>query len=63
MSCGDLTLKEAFLVLYGIACACDTSVEAYLEMLGGSIQWNVRFARVAHDWEVMGSLQKRVVRS
>jgi hypothetical protein len=24
----------------------------HLELLGGSNQWNVRFARAAQDWEV-----------
>jgi hypothetical protein len=26
--------------------------EAHLEFSGGSTQWNVSFARVAHDWKV-----------
>jgi hypothetical protein len=47
-----MALKEAFPDLYGIACAKDASVAAHLEILGGSNQWNVSFARAAHDWEV-----------
>jgi hypothetical protein len=49
---GDKALKEAFLDLYGITCTDDASVAAHLELFGGSNQWNVSFARVAHDLEV-----------
>jgi hypothetical protein len=47
-----VALKAAFLVLFGNACAKDTSVAAHSESLGGSNQWNVSFARAAHDWEI-----------
>jgi hypothetical protein len=50
--CGEVALKVAFPVLYGLACAKDASIAANLEFLGGSNQWNVSFARAAHDWEV-----------
>jgi hypothetical protein len=50
--CGDLALKEAFPILFGIACTKDTFVVAHVEFFGGSIQWNMSFARAAHDWEV-----------
>jgi hypothetical protein len=33
--------------LYGIACAKDASIAAYLELSGGSNKWNVSFARPA----------------
>jgi len=46
-----MVLKEAFPVLLGISCANDASVADNLEILGGSIQWNVSFVREAHDWE------------
>jgi hypothetical protein len=49
---GDLALKEAFSILFGIACTKDTFVVAHVEFFGGSIQWNMSFARAAHDWEV-----------
>jgi hypothetical protein len=49
---GDMTLKAAFPALFGIAAAKDASVANKLELLGGSNQWNVSFAREAHDWEV-----------
>jgi hypothetical protein len=50
--CGDLILKEAFPVLYGIACANDAFVVAHLELSSGSNKWNVSFARAAHDSEM-----------
>jgi len=50
--CGDRVLNEAFPVLFGIARMKDASVADNMEVLGGSIQWNVSFVREAHDWEV-----------
>ena len=47
--CGDIVLKVAFLVLFGIPCVKNTLVAANMEMLGGSNQWNVSFTREAHD--------------
>jgi hypothetical protein len=47
--CGDMVLKVAFLVLFGIACVKDALVAANLEFLGGSKPWNVSFSREAHD--------------
>jgi hypothetical protein len=38
--------------LFGIARVKDASVADNMEILGGSIQWNVSFVREAHDWEV-----------
>jgi hypothetical protein len=49
---GDTVLKVAFPVLFGIARSKNASVAANVELLGGSIQWNVNFTREAHDWEV-----------
>ena len=48
--CGNLVLKLAFLVLYGIACEKNALVADDLEVLGGSNQWNVSFTREANDW-------------
>jgi len=50
--CGNVALKVAFPVLFGIAHTKDTFVAVNLEFLGGSNQWNVSFARAAHDWEI-----------
>jgi hypothetical protein len=50
--CGTLVLKEASLGLFDIACTKDAFVAYHLENPGGSIQWNMSFARVALDWEV-----------
>ena len=50
--CGDRVLKEVFPILFGITRMKDASVADNMEVLGGSIQWNVSFVREAHDWEV-----------
>jgi hypothetical protein len=50
--CGDTVLEEAFSDLFGIARVKDVSVADNMEILGGSIQWNVSFVKEAHDWEV-----------
>jgi hypothetical protein len=50
--CGQLPLKEAFPVLYGIACDKDAFVAAHLDFSSGSLQWDVSFSRAAHDWEL-----------
>jgi hypothetical protein len=47
-----VALKEAFPNLFGITRAKDTSVATPLKFYDGSNQWNVSFARAAHDWEV-----------
>jgi hypothetical protein len=36
--CGDMTLKDAFPYLFGIACTKDASVAAHLEFSRGSTQ-------------------------
>jgi hypothetical protein len=36
MWCGDTVLNEAFLVLFGIACANDASVTDNMELFGNS---------------------------
>jgi hypothetical protein len=50
--CGEITLKEAFSVLYVIARDKDALVAAHLDSTSGSLQWDVSFIRAAHDWEV-----------
>jgi hypothetical protein len=50
--CADTILKEAFPALFDIAHAKDASIVDNLELLGGSTQWNMSFAREAYDWEV-----------
>jgi hypothetical protein len=35
--CGDMSLKETFLDLFGIACAKNASVAAHVKLSGGSI--------------------------
>jgi hypothetical protein len=41
-----------FLDLFGIARVKDASVADNMEILCGSIHWNMSFVREAHDWEV-----------
>jgi hypothetical protein len=49
MWCGEVPLKEAFLVLYDIAYDKDAHVADHLVVVSGSYQWDVSFFRVAHD--------------
>jgi hypothetical protein len=42
-----MTLKDVFPILFGIARTKDDLVEAHMELSGGVIQWNVRFAIAA----------------
>jgi len=49
---GNMTLNAAFPALFRMAVAKDASIANNLEFLGGSNQWNISFAREAHDWEV-----------
>jgi hypothetical protein len=50
--CGEVPLKEAFPVLYDIACDKDAHVADHLVVVSRSYQWDVSFFRTAHDWEV-----------
>jgi hypothetical protein len=52
MWCGEMPLKEAFPVLYGIACDKNALDAAHLVLESDSIQWDVSFICAAHDWEV-----------
>jgi hypothetical protein len=47
-----MTLKEAFLVLYGIARDKDTLVATHMVLESSPLQWYVGFIWAAHDWEV-----------
>jgi hypothetical protein len=50
--CGQLPLKEALSVLYGIACEKDAFVTAHMDFSSGSLQWDISFFHAAHDWEL-----------
>lgn len=52
--CGELSLNEAFPILYNIACVKDTPIAVDLDCSSGSLQWNVSFIHLAHNWEVDG---------
>jgi hypothetical protein len=50
--CGEMTLKEAFPVLYGNARDKDALVAAHLVPGSDSLQWDISFIRAVHDWKV-----------
>jgi hypothetical protein len=50
--CGELSLNEAFPILYNIAHVKDTPIAVDLDCSSGSLQWNVSFIHLAHNWEV-----------
>jgi len=50
--CGEIPLKEAFPSSYDIAYDKNSLVATHLILENGSFQWDVRFIRAAHDWEV-----------
>jgi hypothetical protein len=49
---GEMPLKEAFPGLYDIACDKSSLVAEHLSLEYDPFQWDVRFIRAAHDWEV-----------
>jgi hypothetical protein len=50
--CGEVTLKDAFPSLYNIASVKDASITDNMDRSSGSIQWNVSFISLVHNWEV-----------
>jgi hypothetical protein len=52
LSCVNLALKDSFRGLFGIECVKDAFVASQSDFSGGFTQWNVSYARTAHDWEV-----------
>jgi hypothetical protein len=50
--CGDRALKEAFSGLFSIARFKEASIANNVEHSSGSIQWNIQFTQLIHDWEV-----------
>jgi hypothetical protein len=50
--CGDRALKEAFPGLFTIARFKEASITDNAEHSNGTIQWNIQFSRLFHDWEV-----------
>jgi hypothetical protein len=45
-------LKEAFPGLFIIASAKETSIADNVERSNGTLQWNIQFSWLVHDWEV-----------
>jgi hypothetical protein len=50
--CGDRALKEAFPNLFIIASFKEASIADNVERSNGTIQWNIQFSWLIHDWEV-----------
>jgi hypothetical protein len=50
--CGETTLKMLFPGLYIIAITKDASIADNIDTSGGTLQWNVSFSRLVHDWEL-----------
>jgi hypothetical protein len=50
--CGGVILKEVFPGLYNIASAKEASIVDNMDFIGGTLQWNVSFFRLVHDWEL-----------
>jgi hypothetical protein len=50
--CGDRSLKEEFPGLHSIARFKEASIADNMEYSSDSIQWNIQFSRLFHDWEV-----------
>lgn len=46
--CSDRAVKNTFPTIYMIESRLEASVAELLEILGGSIKWNVRFLRAGH---------------
>jgi hypothetical protein len=49
---GEMPLKDAFPGLYDIVCDKSSLVAEHLSLEYEPFQWDVRFIRAAHDWEV-----------
>jgi hypothetical protein len=60
--CGDRALKEEYPGLFSIARLKEASIAENMEHSSNSIQWNIQFTRLIHDWEVgeLASLYKRL---
>jgi hypothetical protein len=49
---GDTSLKVAFPILYNITNVKDVTVATNMDLSSGTVQWNISFIRLIHDWEV-----------
>jgi hypothetical protein len=50
--CGECSLKDTFPGLFSIARFREASIADNVERTNGTIQWNIVFTRLIHDWEV-----------
>jgi hypothetical protein len=60
--CGERALKEKYPGLFSIARFKEASIANNMEPSSNSIQWNIQFTRLLHDWEVgeLASFYKRL---
>jgi hypothetical protein len=60
--CGERALKEEYPGLFSIARFKEASIANNMEPSNISIQWNIQFTRLLHDWEVgeLASFYKRL---
>jgi hypothetical protein len=49
---GESPLKDTFPGLFSIARFREASIADNMERSNGTIQWNIVFSRLIHDWEV-----------
>lgn len=50
--CGDRALDKVYTKVFGLARRKDVLIADLLISSNGLSHWNVRFLRVAHDWEI-----------
>jgi hypothetical protein len=50
--CGERALKEEYPGLFSITRLKEASIADNMEHSSNSIQWNIQFTRLIHDWEV-----------
>jgi hypothetical protein len=50
--CGKTSLKATFPALYSIASAKDAPLATNMDYSSGTLQWNIIFVHLIHDWEV-----------
>ena len=55
MWCSKTSLKATFPALYSIASAKDAPLATNMDYSSGTLQWNIIFVRLIHDWEVLAS--------
>jgi hypothetical protein len=50
--CNETSLKVAFPILYNIVSVKDATLATNMDLSNGTLQWNISFIWLIHDWEV-----------